>query len=242
MQACAEQVLGRKAVQFPDLYANKEYLKGMFSNLFGPTRQVYHWEHSKGYKQWWIDALTVEPTKLLHGMTGLWEHGIEQPVCVTDLENASIGTLPTVSVYIAVHAEHGTHAFYPHFGAKGGGKNRDAEGKVYDGFKYWHSDLPLETLQEIAALKYCNHPKAVQAFEAHATEEQKLAFHHVPTTREEFNPDYFMVCPTYLPHATTRKSFITSCTTLSYGPVISSLLATQVLVLVPMGLYWTPSV
>jgi hypothetical protein len=53
-----------------------------------------------------VDAFTIEPTSILTHLqssaSGMKQDAVENPVA-----NASVGTMPKVMVYIAVHAVHG---------------------------------------------------------------------------------------------------------------------------------------
>ena len=192
MQATAKQVLGRVPATYPDLYKHV--------GLFEP--QSRRWEHlveSTGYEgpawhpdfgeeQWWFDALTVDPTKLINDITGIWEHGTPQPVTSTKLENASIGTLPKILVYIAVHQVHGTHIWFPYHGAKHGSQDKEAEGAMYEGFKYWHTDLDELELQQIVKSGYYMQPKGLDKFKLTVNDGEQQAF-----ANNAFDPNYFMV-------------------------------------------------
>lgn len=131
VQACAKQILGKEPVQFP--IRLRKICNGKFSYLFPteakpgtpeadqPKREPrpHTWNHALGYKQWWIDALTCDPSHMMEG-TGLWEHGRPQPVSCSKLVNAKPGSLPCVMAYLAAHAKHGTRVFYPYHGARHG--------------------------------------------------------------------------------------------------------------------------
>lgn len=195
VQACALQVLGQQPVVFPECYKDA-WLQGLYKHLFNEDYN-FMWKHENGFDQWWIDALTVDPHKMLEGMSGLWEHGRPQPVTTTYLQNASPGSLPSVMVYLAVHPKFGTHAFYPYHGAKGGGAVKTGAGKTFDGFKFWFSDMKPAEVAQIVSKQYCNQPDGVTKFMKHASELDKKAFAAV----DGFNPDYFMVCSLSLDHA-----------------------------------------
>lgn len=198
LQDTAKQVLGRAPATYPDLYKQV--------GLFEPQSRRYEYlVQSKGYEgpawnpdfgqeQWWFDALTVDPSKLISDLTGIWEHGKPQPVTSTKLENASIGTLPKVLVYIAVHQQFGTHIWFPYHGARHGSQDREAEGAMYEGFKYWHSDLDELELRTIVQNGYYMQPKGLDKFKLTVNDAQQLAFAH-----NSFDPNYFMVCVPGLP-------------------------------------------
>lgn len=179
-------MLGLVPVVFPAGY-HAPWLQGVCQHLIG--KKDYFWDHSNGFNQWWIDAFTVDPQKLLNGMSGLWEHGRPQPVVKTDIENASPGKLPTVMVYIAVHPKFGTHAFFPYHGAKGGAADKDGPGMMFEGFKYWYSDLKPEVHAKIISQEYCNQPGGVQRFMKAASSNEQKAF----AAQGKLNPRFFMV-------------------------------------------------
>lgn len=195
MQACAKQILGRMDVEFPSFL--KEACKGRFKYLLSQKRgrgaatpgRRHRWKHENGFKQWWCDAFTVDPSHMMGG-EGLWEHGQPQVVTSTALENASVGSLPSVMVYLVAHPTHGTHAFYPYHGAKHGAVKGNGQKTLFKDFEYWYSSLPAEVLAQIVELNYFNHPKSVEAFFNKAKQEEVHAFRTGP-----FNPKYFLVCP-----------------------------------------------
>lgn len=78
MQACAKQVLGQQPITYPPFYKQGPCAEA-WSFVCDPGYQMF-WKPELGQNQWWIDALTVDPSKLLEDMKGLWEHGTPQPV------------------------------------------------------------------------------------------------------------------------------------------------------------------
>lgn len=178
-------------VVFPPCYQD-QWLQQQFSYLDDKDYKCF-WEHPRGLEQWWIDAFTVDPHKMLLGLTGLWEHGTPQPVTSTRLENASVGSLPIITVYIAVHPKFGTHAFFPRHGARGGGGKADSKGGMFEGFKYWFSDMDPDTLEAIARLRYCNQPQGIQKFMSKASDADKAAFESVREGAPDFDPRHFLV-------------------------------------------------
>lgn len=193
MQSCARQVLGEQPVEFPEMY--KSICNGMYAYLFSSqdhdARQMI-WSHTYGLNQWWIDAFTVDPSRMLEDMQGLWEHGTPQPVTRTKLENANVGTLPSISVYIAVHPTHGTHAFFPFHGAKHGSTDKDSgDKKLYKNFEFWYSKLDACVLAKIVKLNYCNTPAALEEFSSRASASEQKAF----KDEGKFDPRFFLVCP-----------------------------------------------
>lgn len=179
MQAAAKQVLGREEVVFPELYKSvgiygkaEPDVAATWMHLLEPGHEI-RWNPAYGKNQFWFDALTVDPSKLLTDQRGLWEHGVAQPVVATKMENANIGTLPKILVYIAVHQEFGTHIWFPYHGARHGTQDRESEGTMYEGFEYWDSNMSEEKLKEIILLHYCNTPESLKKFEKKASQERK---------------------------------------------------------------------
>ena len=122
----------------------------------------------------------------------MWEQGRPQPVCSTPLENASVGSLPAVMVYLAAHEKHGTHAFFPYHGAKHGSVcDMDTGEKfLFKGFEYWFDSLTTAQKNQIRDLGYFNMPSAIKKFE----EENKDNPAELEAFREgPFNPRWFMV-------------------------------------------------
>lgn len=189
VQACAKQCLGRQPVVFPDCY-KAPAVRDTWRHLFEPGFN-FLWKPEWAKEQWWIDAFTIDPSQLLHDMRGLWEHGIPQPVMATAMENASIGTLPKILVYIACHQEFGTHMWFPYHGAKHGSGDKDGVDGMYEGFEYWFDSDDGEfqaRLARLIGMQYYNRADALQKFERRASASEKAAFRS-----NEFDPWYFMV-------------------------------------------------
>lgn len=195
VQAVAQQVLGRMDIKFNDLYKTVGLFPCQDQMWAHVTQPSYHirWSPEWRQEQWWLDALTVDPSKLIMDIKGLWEHGIPQPVTSTKLENASIGTLPKVLVCIAVHQKFGTHIWFPYHGARHGPQDKEGEGKMYEGFKYWFDDLPEHEKLKIIQHGYYNHPKGLEEFRKIASNSQQNALES-----ETFDPSFFMVCTSTL--------------------------------------------
>ena len=198
VQACAKQVLGLEPVAF-DLEAVAYDTVGLYTRLRvdPPFQHIYDlnkyklvWNPAWGGEQWWFDGMTIDPSMLLTDLRGIWEHGVEQPVTVTKLENASVGTLPKVMVYIAVHAKFGTHIWFPFHGAKHGGPNKAGDNKMYADFEFWFTQLPELEKAKIVHKMYYNPEKSVEKFQATATQEEKEAF----GAEGEFDAVNFLVC------------------------------------------------
>lgn len=193
MQACAKQILGLNYVQFPPQL--RKICNGKFSYLYpdqhGRGGRPHKWRHEFGKNQWWIDALTIDPSHMLGGR-GLWEKGKPQPVCSTALENASVGSLPAVMVYLAAHPVHGTRAFYPYHGAKHGSvcDSETGEKSLFRDFEYWFDSLGEKEKEEIRDLGYFNTPASIKKFE----EQNKDNPAELELFRKgPFHPRWFMV-------------------------------------------------
>lgn len=106
MQRYAEMVLNLRDVEFAKYY-NDPICRDAVGYVLEASFK-FRWHHRYGFEQWWLDAFTVDPHKLLQDESGLWMPGLEQHVVQTDLKNAGLGTVPSVQVYIAVHSKHGT--------------------------------------------------------------------------------------------------------------------------------------
>lgn len=154
-------------------------------NITGECR----WDPSNGMNQWWVDAFSVDPSAMVEGLTGLWCRGTPQPIRNTKLENASVGTLPLILVYIAVHQQYGTYAWYPYHGARHGAVDEEGEKKMFQGFKYWFDDISEADKEDIVRNRYCNQPSAIEAYHNKSSKEEWEAF-----TTGKFNPRWFMVC------------------------------------------------
>lgn len=163
MQAAAQQILGDKQVQFPKCYQQGP-CAGKWDHLYdGTFKQKWHPSH--GENQWWIDALSIDPASLCDDLKGIWEHGTPQPVLQTSIQNANVGQLPLVLVYIAVHQDYGTHIFFPFHGAKHGGVDKQSQNTMYGGFRFWYHNVGAEALQRLAHMKYFNSDSAMQKHE-----------------------------------------------------------------------------
>lgn len=106
LQRFAEMVLNLRDVEFAQYY-NDPVCREAAAHVLKANFK-FRWHHRYGYKQWWLDAVTMDPHKLLEHESGIWLPGLEQFVVQTDLTNAGLGTVPSVQVYLAVHAVHGT--------------------------------------------------------------------------------------------------------------------------------------
>jgi len=133
----------------------------------------YRWDPELALDQWWIDALTVDPLELLQDRRVIWTADRPQPVLQTKVENASVGTMPAVAAYLAVHAKFGTHVFFPYHGAKHGGDDKEADGKMYEGFIHWHARVSEDVRDFIKHRDYYNQEKGMERFGANAGRSRK---------------------------------------------------------------------
>lgn len=186
VQNYAKQCLGRVDVKFPTCLDATDVPQVLRRQLFkSPYR--YRWNPELAQEQWWIDALTVDPVELLKKLRIIWRRGVPQPVLQSKVHNASVGTMPAVAAYIAVHPRFGTHVFFPYHGAKHGGDNKEDDGKMYEGFVYWHDKLSEDTLEFIKARDYYNRPDAMDKFGKKADRARKLRM------LGDFDPKNFLV-------------------------------------------------
>lgn len=167
MQACAKEGLGREDFTVPGIYdggksENDKYpaLGPATAHLF-PSSEMYEpwrWQQANYDNTWFIDALTIDPTALLAGRSGIFMRGFPQPVRQSLIENANVGSLPKVLVYVAVHPLFGAHVFFPFHGAKHGGnaEKKAADKGMYQGFEFWYEGLSDDELQYIKDCNYYN--------------------------------------------------------------------------------------
>lgn len=102
VQKCAKQVLGQIPVEWGTTYDNKEIAAAM--REVWTHDLVYTWCHDNGYDQWWIDALTIDPSQLVEDEEGIGMPGMEKLVIENDLVNASVGSVPIMQVPASNHA------------------------------------------------------------------------------------------------------------------------------------------
>jgi hypothetical protein len=74
------------------------------------------WHPDNSDNQWWVDAFTIEPTSSSHS-TVISKRGMKQDAVENPVANASVGTMPKVMVYIAVHAVHGVFVSWVNTGS-----------------------------------------------------------------------------------------------------------------------------
>lgn len=128
------------------------------AHLFDDDAPPHFWAESNYQHTWFIDALTIDPTELLSGEKGIWMRGVEQPVTQRKIENANIGSLPKILVYVAIHPKHGAHVFFPFHGAKHGGsaESKEQDKGMYEGYDFWHSELTEDEAQHLKSQRYYN--------------------------------------------------------------------------------------
>ena len=102
------------------------------------------------------------------------------------------GSLPKIMVYICCHPAYGTRAFYLFHGAKHGGKacSKTGQGKMYEGFTFWHHGLTAADIEHIKSMSYYASDKTLDAFEKRVGAAVRGAMQE-----DEFNPCYFLVRP-----------------------------------------------
>ena len=191
MQACARQVIGEEDVTFPACYRDAECRHcchrhrgactsyGIIDDDGMALPSYARWSHGRGYNQWFIDAFKIDPSKMMEDETGIWERGVEQPVQEVSVAHASPGSVPSLTVFIAVHAQHGTRIFYP-YNSTGGGRTDS-----WDGYKWWTASLTEEECERVKAKCYY-------------TMDDALGSSPIPNVRQqmqagEFNPLFFLV-------------------------------------------------
>lgn len=111
--------------------------------------------------------------------TGIWERGVEQPVQEVSVARASPGSVPSLTVFIAVHAKHGTRIFYP-YNSTGGGR-----ADSWEGYKWWTASLTEEERERLKARWYYCMDESLR----------KCPLPNIKKTMEdsEFNPCFFLV-------------------------------------------------
>jgi hypothetical protein len=161
MQDCAKQCLGLKPVDWPSVFRKEPVCYQQ--QVARALKRDYFWDPSFYQNTWFFDALTIDPSLLLTNETGIWERGRPQPVHERKLSNANIGSLPKLTMYIAVHPVHGTVVHWLFHGAKHGGAaaTKDQEGKMHEGCKFWYHGLPTEDHRNLVAANYYNNPKGL---------------------------------------------------------------------------------
>jgi hypothetical protein len=105
MQAFAKMVLGKTPVDWQQ-FGNFDMggragdaLRRALAHIWEKDL-VYTWCHENGYMQFWIDALTIDPTKLLEDEQGIILPKMKPMLVQTDLANASLGSVPVMQVWL----------------------------------------------------------------------------------------------------------------------------------------------
>lgn len=119
----------------------------------------YYWDPLHNLEQWHIDAFTIDPVEFLANQKTIGQRGVAVSIVEDELLNKPVGALPRMMVYIAVHCVHGTKAFFPGTGARGGQKTRD----TYDGYQHFVCDLSETEAQHLRSFKYYNQPPALNS-------------------------------------------------------------------------------
>ena len=200
VQGCARQNQGVDPVQFPMFYKEPANFSeeppcgNPVPELFGTKttvpRKQYHWQQSNGGNQWHIDGFTCDPRVLCKAFKGIRFRFMPQPVSQNAALNASVGSMPSMLVYIAVHKLYGTYIFYPYLGAKGGSQSR----KTWEDYEYWGVNITEDELKHINEVLYYNQRPARPA--------ARRAMNAEDFDTSKFNPHKgFRVCSTTLKHA-----------------------------------------
>lgn len=178
--------LGRVPVEYPKCYKNPDVPESIKRELF-ETGEQYLWDPTLAQNQWWIDALTIDPAALLADRQVIWDKEMPQPVLESPVENASIGQLPAVAAYVAVHPDFGAHVFFPYHGAKYGGACKAEDGRMYEGFVWWWDSLSADTLELIKHRGYYNQEDAIEKLMSSGDEPRKRRW------QGTFDPKNFLV-------------------------------------------------
>lgn len=170
MQSAAKQVLGQEAMMFAPWHKHPICVAACReAGIFDADKQFF-WHPDNANETISIDALTVDPSKLVEGLEGIWdtaEKTLEQPILETRLHNTRPGEAPDVQAWLVVSAEFGAMVFFPRLGTKGG-----PEG-AHDGCEWWYSQLTAAQLQLLKDMKYYNRDKALKANKEVAAKIQK---------------------------------------------------------------------
>lgn len=158
----------------------------------------YFWRPEHNQNQWHIDAFTCDPHDFVSSARGIKRRGAPQPPSSDPIMNFSVGQLPRMMVYIAVHAQHGTRVFYPYHGAKGGNRKEGSEG-TWDGYKYWTGTLEDEDAEQLMSFHYYNQEPAMNNVAA----VQKLL--DASEDPKRVQPHLFLVCLHTFPSLTIES-------------------------------------
>lgn len=212
-QKYSKMCLGKVPVEFPSFFKDPDVPRRTETAYLFDKDYQYYWHPSNAENQWWLDGLRIDPSELIENQQVIFEHGMDQPVVQCKLANASVGSLPSVLVYIAVHKDFGTHVFYPYHGAKGGGGDKTETLHMYDGFRFWYSELKDDELKFIIERKYYNQAQGLKAFEKKGSDarRERLA--------GPFDADNFMVRS--LPSRANKSGRFDKPFGRSLGPLLS---------------------
>ena len=83
-----------------------------------------------------------------------------------------------ILIYLACHPKFGTHTFYLKHGAKGGGKKRFDYGGMYDGCKFWSSDLTQGEVEALRKISWGNTKASVDKFMLRESVARGATFKH----------------------------------------------------------------
>ena len=160
MQRACKEVLGQEPMTFAPWHAHPLCADACAeAGIFDADKQFW-WSPENGYKTISIDALTVDPAKLVEGLEGIWdtaEKVVEQPILETKLHNTSPGEAPQVQAWLATSAEWGAMVFFPRLATKGGPAG------AADECEWWYSKLTPTQLAFLQQMKYYNRDEALQA-------------------------------------------------------------------------------
>lgn len=192
MQKAAKMLLGQIPVEYPDFYFKSDAPRlTRLAAQRAREQQPFYWHADFHKNQWFFDAFTVDPTDIVASRKGIWVRGVPQPIMEGIMVNVTVGAAPKVLVYIGVHHDFGTHAWFAYHGAKhGGSAEKKADAAMYEGFKFWHQELSGEAQDFIKQRHYYNTPHSVEGFQKRASASEKQEFESGP-----FHPKFFMVRP-----------------------------------------------
>lgn len=118
-----------------------------------------------------------------------WSHLSPRHICIVACE-ASHTDVFVVQCYLFMHAEHGTVALFPWYGAKGGKKGE--AGGMWDGFRFWFKDSPQRDVQWLHDILYGNQQAGLAACQKAAPARYAKMSGPV-TAATEIDPDCWMV-------------------------------------------------
>lgn len=179
MQKGAKIILGQLPMEFADGIHTEYELARRYCKEALIFDQPFFWAHENGFDQWFLDAGTLDVSKVLNGMTILWDcrSGMAPPVHESDLVNSAPGSTPLVQVFLLTHSKLGTFAVYPHLSNKGG------KAGAWDDFEFWTDGLTPEQLQFLKDKDYFIQDKA----------RKKASPEVLERMRGDFDPKLFLV-------------------------------------------------